>query len=160
MNVIGIDPGVSGGWGVVDALGGLIGAGELPVAGEGAQRMLSAALLTATVRQFSPALAIVERVGSMPGQGVSSTFKFGRAVGVIEGVLGACGIPVLYVLPAVWKRHYGLSTDKEASRQRAIETWPAKAPTYFRRKLDHQAAEAALLALWGMRSRVATGEAA
>lgn len=158
MIVLGIDPGIIGGWAVVDN-GKLVSAGELPVAGEGAQRMVSAPLMRALIPQFRPDQAVVERVGAMPKQGVSSTFRFGRAVGIVEGVIGGASIPVLHVQPAVWKRHFGLGPDKEAARQRAIETWPEMADLLFSRKKDHGAAEAALIALWGFRAAKQAGAA-
>lgn len=157
MIVLGIDPGIIGGWAIVDN-GKLISAGELPVAGEGAQRMVSAPLLR-SVLAFRPDQAVVERVAAMPGQGVSSMFRFGRAVGIVEGVIGGASIPVLHVQPAVWKRHFGLGPDKEAARQRAIETWPEMADLLFSRKKDHGAAEAALIALWGFRAAKHAGAA-
>jgi crossover junction endodeoxyribonuclease RuvC len=99
--LLGIDPGIVGGWAVVNELGGLIAADDLPIAGDGAQRTIAAPLLAAVVGRYQPTTATVERVGSMPGQGVSSSFKFGRAVGVIDGVLGAAACPVMYVAPAI-----------------------------------------------------------
>jgi crossover junction endodeoxyribonuclease RuvC len=87
----------------------------------------------------------IERVGAMPKQGVSSTFKFGKAYGIAIGVVAALKIPVHFVTPAAWKRHFNLSADKEASRARALQLWPARADL-FARKRDHNRAEAALLA--------------
>jgi crossover junction endodeoxyribonuclease RuvC len=158
LKVLGIDPGVRGGWAVVDATGGLLSAGDLPTAGEAAREMVSGPLLAAVVRGFDPTFAVIERVGAMPGQGVSSMFKFGRAVGTVEGVLGACGVRVLYVQPTVWKRAYGLPSDKEPARQRAVELWPAAASLHFSRKKDHGRAEAALIAAWGRRVAIANGD--
>lgn len=153
---IGIDPGVIGGWAVLNELGALVAADDLPVAGDGAQRMIAPPLLAAIVGRYQPTNATVERVGSMPGQGVASSFKFGRAVGVIDGVLGAAACPVVYVAASTWKKHFRLSAEKECSRQRAIETWPDKAQL-FARKCDHGRAEAALIALWGMRASLTAG---
>lgn len=92
--------------------------------------------------------AWIERVSAMPGQGVSSTFKFGRALGVVEGVLGAMRIPLHYVTPAKWKADAGLSKDKSASRRKACETWPEMAE-HFARVKDDGRAEAALIGLYG-----------
>ena len=156
--IIGIDPGATaGGWAVLDHYGQIVSAGDLPMAGAGAQRMISARLFAAVVERFSPAKAVVERVGPMPGQGVSSMFRFGRGLGVIEGVIGAKMVPVSYVSPTVWKRHFGLGHDKEQSRQKAIELWPASAMMLFGRKKDHGRAEAALIALWGQQVAAAAG---
>lgn len=164
MMVIGVDPGIEGAWAVI-ADGKLIALDKLPTAGDGTARMVSGALWSDVItdlirREGFIDRVIVERVGAMPGQGVSSMFRFGRAVGVIDGVIGAYNIPIQYVTPSVWKRHFGLSAEKEASRQLAIQTWPDIAHLAFRLKSDHGKAEAALIALWGYRAAVAAGEAA
>jgi crossover junction endodeoxyribonuclease RuvC len=157
MIIIGIDPGIIGAWAILDDLGAITTGGDLPVAGEGARRMVAAPLFSAVIQRYRPAIAVLERVGAMPRQGIASTFKFGRAVGVIEGVLGALACPVTYVAPAIWKKHFQLGNDKEQSRQRAIEIWPAEAADLFARKLDHGRAEAALIGLWGLRSTIMSG---
>jgi crossover junction endodeoxyribonuclease RuvC len=159
MIICAIDPGIEGGIAILDD-GMLDVAADLPVAGEGAQRMVSGPLL-ASIFDLHPhvSLCILERTSAMPGQGVSSMYRFGRAVGTIEGVLSARKIPIRYVTPAVWKKGLGLSPDKEQSRQRAIETWPSHAHLFARKK-DHQRAEAALLGLWGLRAAQAAGEVA
>lgn len=155
--ILGIDPGgVSGGWAVLDEFGKIISTGELPVAGTGAQRVISGQLFAAVVERFTPARACIERVGPMPKQGTASTFKFGRGLGVVEGVIGGAMIPVDYVSPAVWKRHFGLGADKEQSRQKAIETWPESAALHFARVKDHGRAEASLIALWAARAKAVT----
>jgi len=119
--------------------------------------MISGPLLADIVLATSRLVALVERVGPMPKQGLSSTFKFGRGVGLIEGVIGGALVPSGYVVPTVWKRHFGLVADKEAARQKAIELWPASAAELFGRKKDHGRAEAALIALWSQRTTVAAG---
>ena len=104
--------------------------------------------LADALREHGPyRLATVELVNAMPGQGVSSTFRFGQATGAVAGVLGALAVPVRLVTPSKWKGALGLPADKEAARQRAIETWPHLAHR-FARKMDHGRAEAALLALY------------
>jgi len=155
--VFGIDPGISGAWAILNHCGEIIDVGDIPVAGEGARRMIAGALLADLLRQHRPAQAVVERVGAMPGQGVASMFKFGEAVGTICGVISALSIPIMHVAPVTWKRHYQLPADKEAARQRAIERWPAHA-VHFARKKDHGRAEAAFIGLWGVRAASLSGE--
>lgn len=58
---------------------------------------------------FSPDLCIVEKVHSMPGQGVSSTFSFGQRLGEIEGMLMSFSVPYRLVLPRVWQKNLGLN---------------------------------------------------
>ena len=87
---------------------------------------LDAAALSRMTKDMRVATAVVEQVGAMPKQGVASTWKFGFAAGVINGVLAANGVPTHYVVPSVWKRHHGLlGKDKEASRALAIRLYPS-----------------------------------
>lgn len=92
--------------------------------------------------------AIVENVHSMPEQGVASSFKFGVCFGAIRGALAALRVPRQYVEPAVWKRHFKLTSDKDASRRRASELLPQHAALWSLKKHDGRA-EAALLAYFG-----------
>ena len=83
----------------------------------------------------------------MPGQGVSSMFRFGQTLGRIEGVVALTKVPVHYVSPAKWKRHFGLGRDKEDARRLAIERYPRIADRLSRKK-DEGRAEALLLATY------------
>jgi len=77
------------------------------------------------IRAHQPVCAVVERVSSRPGQGVAGVFAFGRGIGVLEGVLQACDIPITYVAPQVWKRHHGLiKQGKDKSLAMARQLYP------------------------------------
>jgi len=150
-NVFACDPGLSGGGAVLNPSREIVACFDLPIIGDGVQRRVDAANLADLLREQGPyAFAIVEQVGARPGQGVSSMFRFGQAYGTILGVIGALAIPICHVSPAKWKKALGLNSDGEASRARAIESWPTHAEL-FARKRDHNRAEAALLALYGLR---------
>jgi crossover junction endodeoxyribonuclease RuvC len=69
--------------------------------------------------------------------------------GIAKGVVGSLHIPTINVAPTKWKKHFGLTADKEQARALAISTWPFS--EHFRRKKDNGRAEAALLALYGAR---------
>jgi crossover junction endodeoxyribonuclease RuvC len=143
--ILGIDPGLSGALAFFFPVApDRVAAEDMPVVDGG----IDCATLAARIRQMSPDLAIVERVGSMPGQGVSSTFKFGASYGCLLGVLGALQIRTILVAPATWKKHFRLDSEKEKSRALALRTF-AKSPEHFSRKKDHGRAEAALLAVYG-----------
>ena len=101
----------------------IISVGDLPVVGAGAQRLISGPLCASIIERFTPSVAIIERVGPMPRQGVSSTFKFGRGLGVIEGVLGGCDDSRLLRLSRGVEAHFHLGKDKEAAE--GIEIWPS-----------------------------------
>lgn len=100
------------------------------------------------IRQHEPKLAVIERAGAMPSQGVSSTFKYGVAYGMLRGALTACNLPHHLVAPTQWKKRFALDRDKEKSRAMALRLWPGT--NFFGRKLDHGRAEAALIAKYGV----------
>ena len=93
-------------------------------------------------------LAVLERVSAMPGQGVTSTFRFGQGFGHLEMGIAASGLPLKYIQPQQWKRYFGLTKDKNQSRELAMERFPDNADL-FKRKKDDGRAEAALIALYG-----------
>jgi len=88
----------------------------------------------------------LERVRSMPGQGVSSVFSFGDTFGCLRGVVAAMGYSVVQVTPQKWKKHFRLTSDKEQCRARAIELFPDE---NFNLKKDADRAEALLIAYYG-----------
>ena len=85
----------------------------------------------------------------MPGQGVSSMFRFGESVGVVLGVLGALQMPVRWVTPQRWKKAAGIvGKDKDAARSLAIQLHPEIAGMLTRKK-DHNRGESILIARFG-----------
>lgn len=94
--------------------------------------------------------AFVEDVHSMPKQGVASSFKFGFVAGAIQQAVVDAGFELTLVPPQVWKRRFGLTSDKDAARARASAVFPGSAHLWPRKKDDGRA-EAALLALYGAR---------
>jgi crossover junction endodeoxyribonuclease RuvC len=56
--------------------------------------------------------AAIERVHSMKGQGLASTFKFGQNYGFLRGCLVANRIPFEEVLPKAWQKNYSMSKKK------------------------------------------------
>lgn len=148
MRVFAIDPGLSGGWAVVID-GRAEACGDMPVSGDGSMRRVAASVLRSLIASHAPQLCVVERVNAMPKQGVASTFRFGMAFGAALAVPAVLQVPVELVVPPVWKRHFNLlGTEKEASRQKALDLAPHLAE-HLRRKLDHGRAEAVLIALYG-----------
>ena len=142
---LGIDPGATGALALVDATGALVDVLDAPIVVVAGKKRISAPLFAAIVRRWTPTIAIVEQVGAMSKQGLSSTFQFGRCAGLVEGVLAMGGIPTEFVVPAVWKRAMRLPADKGAARLMAMRRWPKKADEFELVKNDGKA-EAALLA--------------
>jgi len=150
--VIGIDPGISGAISVFRD-GKLESVVDMPTveiaSGKTIKRHISAAtlrnILELDMYQFSH--VVIEKVGAMPGQGVTSMFNFGRSAGIIEGVVAALRMPHTYVTPATWTKAVGRAAGKDASRMRAMELFPTRAEL-FKRAKDDGRADAALIAYW------------
>ena len=143
--ILGIDPGASGALAFYFAdHPERVAVDDQPlVAGE-----IDAVTLAKRIAIMGPDVAFIERVNAMPGQGVSSTFKFGKAYGTVLGVIGAAAIPLHLVAPSKWKGYLHLSSDKEEARGLALRLFPACSDS-FARKRDHNRAEAALIARYG-----------
>ena len=124
MRIVGIDPGASGAL-VLLIDGEPVEWMEMPTMKVGSATRVNASALADFLAACEPTSVLVEQVGAMPGQGVSSMFNFGHSCGVVMGVLGAMGIPCTLVTPQTWKKAAGLiGTDKDAARARAIQLWP------------------------------------
>ena len=150
--VIGIDPGISGAIAIFEdeKLNCVVDMPTLKIAsGKTMKSHISAIALVDILDGWSPneAHVVIEKVGAMPGQGVTSMFNFGRSAGIIEGVVAAMHFPSTYVTPASWTKAVGRAAGKDASRMRAMELFPAKADL-FKRAKDDGRADAALIAYW------------
>ena len=150
--IIGIDPGAAGAVAILEN-GRLTQVFDMPVVemtvGGKAKRRVAPELLATELRLYNLAdtVAVVEQVGAMPGQGVTSMFAFGQAYGLVLGVLAGLWIPTTTVTPASWKKALKLNTGKDGARAKAAQLWPAQADQ-FKRVKDDGRAEAALLAHW------------
>jgi len=148
---IGIDPGISGAIAVL-CDDRFIACYDMPTMADGKRNQVNGAELARIFFYHDPDRVIVERVHSMPGQGVASTFAFGQSFGVILGVVSAMGYPVHLVTPQQWKRCCGLKgKDKEASRSLAQQKYPQAA---LGRKKDAGRADAILIARYGVAHEV------
>lgn len=146
--IMGLDPGASGAVAFYYPNSPqLISAYDVPLV----DKQINAAALYDLIRNYGPALAVVEIVHAMPKQGVSSSFNFGKSYGTALGVVGSLKIPTVHVSPTKWKKYFALSADKEEARFLAISKWPDS--VHFRRKKDNGRAEAALLALYGYQTQ-------
>jgi crossover junction endodeoxyribonuclease RuvC len=90
----------------------------------------------------------IEQAGSMPGQGVSSVFSFGKTYGIIIGICAALKVPYTLVPPQRWKKALGVPKEKDGARARASQLLPQTAHQWPLKKHDGRA-EAALICLWG-----------
>jgi crossover junction endodeoxyribonuclease RuvC len=154
MIVMSIDPGLSGALAVfIDDV--LIDVVDMPTheltRNGKAKRQISASALASIFKYHRPDHVVVERVGAMPNQGVTSVFSFGRSFGVIEGILAAFEIPATYVMPSVWTKGIGRGLGKDASRARACELYPSHQEQFARVKDDGRA-DAVLIGAWWLKA--------
>jgi crossover junction endodeoxyribonuclease RuvC len=154
MIYLGIDQGAKGAIAALDEAGGLLWIEDIPSTTEASGRTATnAPLFAAILKRANAVRAYVEFTSARPTDAKVAAFAFGRAKGVIEGVTGALGLPLIFVAPAVWKRGSDIPPgreNKDLARTRAISRWPAHA-SLFARKMDVDRAEAALLGAAGFK---------
>ena len=96
--------------------------------------------------QINEIRVVIEHVSAMPGQGVTSMFNFGQSFGILKGLCSAMQLPMYFVRPAKWKKHFNLiNSEKDASRTRAIEIFPYFSSQLSKKK-DSNKADAILIA--------------
>ncbi len=153
--VLGVDVGNAGGLALVTPAGDLVAVEPMPVLLDGpkGRPTVNAPLLAALVHRWAPSAAFVELVGPRPGEAAGGAFSFGRARGLIEGVLAASGVPARMVTAPTWKRHCGIPAGrdgvKDLARAEACRRWP-KMANRFSAKGSDGLAEAGLIAVAGM----------
>jgi crossover junction endodeoxyribonuclease RuvC len=143
VRVVGVDPGMTGAMALIDPdTEELLGVEDF-VAVDG---RVMAGRIADVLAEWAPDLVVIEGVHSMPGQGVSTTFKFGRAFGTIEGIVAAMRVRSALISPHTWKATLGVTRDKSSSRAMAARVF-APSRELFARVKDDGRAEAALIAL-------------
>jgi crossover junction endodeoxyribonuclease RuvC len=144
MIYIGIDPGsINGALGAIDSQGAYIEAFNIEHQDKHILALVFKSRILGLVDPKEGAEICMENVHSMPGQGVASTFQFGRAVGVISAVCELTRYPVHLVTPQKWKKHFHLTADKDESLDMARYLWPE---AKLKLKKDINKAEALLIA--------------
>ena len=99
---IGIDPGQSGALAMIDKDNIIHTLSDWPGDEIGAAAIVRE-IQDETEIQYH-IVAAIERVHSMPKQGVASTFKFGTNYGIWRGILAALGIPFYTVGVHQWQK--------------------------------------------------------
>lgn len=149
MLFIGIDPGGSGAIAILDEFGKPFGDKSWIKTSEPPVDLLRF-LDLARHESDGKCKAILEKVGAMPSQGVSSTFKFGQSFGMLQGLLTGSRIPWGLCTPQKWQRQIGCiwpsgkpkptSTQKKnLNKEVAQRIWPDE-------KITHAKADAMLIA--------------
>ena len=153
MIIIGVDPGLSGAISILENKK-IIEVYDTPTMIEGKKnkRQINGAqvanIIKERINEEKEVVVVVEHVNAMPGQGVTSMFNFGQSFGVIKGICAALNLPIYFVRPTKWKKHFNLiKTNKDASRTKVIEAYPEISSKLYRKK-DSNRADAILIALY------------
>lgn len=165
MQIIGIDPGITGALALIDHTG-LRECVDMPIMlrgkGEGAvKNQVNPAALREILQAWgndhdrNEFMVVIEnqRPFRLPGnkpQGSSSVFSLGLTTGIIEGVVSAMRFAHELVEPAEWKKALKLSAKgpakKAIARTMAQRLYP---DADLARIKDHNRAEAILIARYG-----------
>ena len=153
MKIIGIDPGLSGAIAVLED-NKVLNIFDMPVMPEGKKnkRQVNGSQIYNEINKrinkthINEIRVVIEQVSAMPGQGVTSMFNFGQSFGILKGLCSAMQLPMYFVRPAKWKKHFNLiNSEKDASRTRAIEIFPYFSSQLSKKK-DSNKADAILIA--------------
>lgn len=147
MLFLGIDPGRSGGLGIIDEFGAHVAHFKLADATERDiwdwinEQTENATQIWATMEKVNAGVFGRGKVGSM---GVTSAFTFGYGNGLLRGLLIAAAIPIEMVPPQRWQKELNCMTrgNKNVSKNRAQEIWPNE-------KITHAIADSLLIAEYG-----------
>lgn len=160
--IIGVDPGITGALALVQQIGAqtlLMAVKDMPVAQFRAGKAMKSHVIPTQVVGLlkewidpapldMPVDVFIEEVHAMPGQGVTSMFRFGHVAGLLEGVVAGLGLRLHKTPPREWQAIARVRKDPDAGRHRASELFPNLSAA-FTRKMDHNRADAALIAYAG-----------
>jgi len=118
MIYVGIDPGLKGGVAVLSSA-----EPRTFTFAEAEGRVNAGVLFQDLLMIGGPFVAAVEKVHSMPAQGVASSFKFGVNYGIILGVLASLrpSPRVELVTPQAWKKLILAGMNRDDQKQAAID---------------------------------------
>ena len=162
MRIFGIDPGLTGALAILDEKK-IVDVIDLPTMSDGKKnkKQLNSAHLSQYISDkildLSNSVVVVEQVNAMPGQGVTSMFNFGQTFGAIKGVSAALKLPIFFVRPSKWKKHFELiNSSKDSSRTKAIEMYPSLSDNLAKKK-DVNKSDAILIARFYSETRLNEG---
>ena len=163
MMIFGIDPGFTGAIAALDQGGKLLDVTDMPtIKGHGKVKAeideLAILHFIESCIAFSAdgqAHVFIEKVSAMPGQGVTSMFRFGVSYGIVRAIAASLGLPVTLISPQAWQGAVSLGTaakaDRKAlARRRAAQLFPRDAPRFHQVK-DGGRADAVLIAYAGQK---------
>lgn len=156
---LGIDPGQQGAFVLIDSSKKIVQVKKVPTLQVGKKvhfDTLGIITFFTVVKNTYPSTHVfLEQISSAPDQGVTSMFSMGYGFGLLVGILTCVGLPVTQVRPAEWKGVLlkGIPKEKLASCVIASKLFPSSEEVFRgpRGGLDHNIADALLIAEWGRR---------
>lgn len=121
MIYVGIDPGKSGGICVYDTDDNTVDFVKMPSTIHDIVTQL-----VCIKNGYRDVKVVLEKVHSMPGQGVASTFTFGQGYGQLQGMIAALGLQCIEVIPNKWMKCIGTMPKDKAERKKFIKDWVEK----------------------------------
>ena len=110
--MIGVDPGKSGAVTILGIDRSFAQVFDVPLMiekkGKKKKQVYNVQAMVDILRPFAglTTLACIESVHSMPGEGSSSSFSFGRGLGLWEGIIAGLGCSYEMVTPQSWKKQW------------------------------------------------------
>lgn len=103
---------------------------------------------------LEPCRAFLEKVHSMPGQGVSTMFTFGRNLGFLRGVLVGAGIQFEDVPPQKWQQGVGMGKSYPTQQQRKKAATQLAQQLYPGVHITQASGDSVLIAEYGYRVNI------
>lgn len=168
MKALGIDPGFHGAIAMLDDEN-IIWVEDCPLVtvktGKRKKSMLNLPRMIEILndaKQAGVSLAVLEKVGPMPKQGVTSSFRFGEASMAWQMGVMMAGIPCIRPRPQAWKKVMLKDIPGDAGKGRSILAAQALFPSAPLMKTSRckvpspDRAEAILMAVYGIRIKKGT----
>lgn len=160
MIVVACDPGTNGALAVVCSVRGLLDTARMPIINMAAPKakcalnFVDSKGLLAQLRHWrnvhnfaaDDVCSVIEWTAAFPGARAYAAHQMGAAFQGAEMALTAIVSPPKWVKPSVWKKRFGLSSDKSESVAAVRRIYGDQVPKVF----GHDKAEAVLLARWWM----------
>ncbi len=147
----GIDPGLTGALAFLNTDTARLEVFDMPTVkvstGDSTRTVMQPAKLADLLDKKAPDLSLVEKVHSTPNDGHVGAFTFGKATGIIYGVLAGLDLPYEEATPGKWKKDLKVPANKEEAVGVASRLFP-RCTSIWNLKKHHGRAEAALIALY------------
>lgn len=155
---MGIDPGLKGFISLIDENKLPVLSIEMPLTkGVKSEIDLKTLFDILSINSNTIALAVLEKVGAMPKQGVVSMFRFGEGYGAIKMALAASKISYQLVTPRQWQGSMLAGENKQDLKSASIKVAKRLFPSVDMKRNDrckvddHNKADSLLMALYARR---------